>query len=310
MDLLADGLAVAGVRGAVAATVDAGEPWGFQLEPVSDAAFHAVTTGTAWLRVDGRPPVRMMPGDVVLFPTGAGHALASAERGPLTPWAQLAAHPRYQASRAIEIGSPPARTQILCASYQHDPIVQTSVFTLLPDVMHVPAGSLSASLTDTIHLIGAELTSRDLASATVLNRLVDVVLIQLLRGWLRTESPSRDPLPLSWLRGLTDPTVTAVLAAIHAEPENAWTADSLAAHAAVSRATLARKFAAFVGETPAAYLTRWRMDLAARRLRDTDEPVEAIARAVGYQSVFAFSRAFARERSVPPGRYRTQSRTR
>lgn len=309
MDLLADVLDVAGVRGAVAATVEAGEPWGFQLDRVTDAAFHAITAGTAWLRTEGRAPVRLMPGDVVLLPTGSAHALASEQDGPLTPWAQLTAGSGYAAAGSIEVGTRPAQTQILCASYQHDRIVSTPVFALLPDVMHVRAGSLTGSLTDTIRLIGAELSARDLASATVLNRLVDVVLIQLLRGWLRSEHET-SALPVSWLRGLTDPTVTAVLTAMHGEPAQAWTVDLLARHVAVSRATLARKFATVVGESPGAYLTRWRMDLAARRLRDTDDPVDVIARAVGYRSVFAFSRAFARERSAPPSRYRAQSRIR
>jgi AraC-like DNA-binding protein len=58
---------------------------------------------------------------------------------------------------------------------------------------------------------------------------------------------------------------------------------------------------------PGAYLTSWRMDLAARRLRDTDESAGAIARSLGYTSEYAFNRAFARARNMPPGRYRTAS---
>jgi AraC-like DNA-binding protein len=76
----------------------------------------------------------------------------------------------------------------------------------------------------------------------------------------------------------------------------------------VSRATLARRFPAQVGSTPAAYLTRWRMDLAAVRLRDTDDTVGAIACPLGYTCEYAFNRAFARHRRTPPGRYRTQTR--
>ena len=78
----------------------------------------------------------------------------------------------------------------------------------------------------------------------------------------------------------------------------------LAAELHLSRATLARRFAGLVGEPPLTYLTRWRMDLAARRLKDTTEPVEAIAHAVGYMSEYAFNRAFSRHRGQPPGRYR------
>ncbi|MGE5290988.1 MAG: helix-turn-helix transcriptional regulator [Micromonosporaceae bacterium] len=74
----------------------------------------------------------------------------------------------------------------------------------------------------------------------------------------------------------------------------------------ISRATLARRFLAKVGHTPAAYLTNWRMDLAAQRLRDT---VAAIARSLGYTSEYSFNRAFTRARRIPPGRYRAQTRT-
>ena len=88
-----------------------------------------------------------------------------------------------------------------------------------------------------------------------------------------------------------------------------WTVESLAAATGVSRATLARRFLATVGDTPAAHLTRWRMDLAAQRLRNSDDTVAAIARSVGYGSEYAFSRAFTRSRGIPPGRYRTHSRS-
>jgi Helix-turn-helix domain len=77
----------------------------------------------------------------------------------------------------------------------------------------------------------------------------------------------------------------------------------------VSRATLARRFAHLVGETPPEYLTRWRMDLAAQRLRDTDDTVATIADAVGYRSEYSFSRAFARHRGLAPGRYRRHTRS-
>jgi AraC-like DNA-binding protein len=98
------------------------------------------------------------------------------------------------------------------------------------------------------------------------------------------------------------------LAVLHTQPGRDWTVDSLAAATGVSRATLARRFPAQTGLTPAAYLTRWRMDLAAKRLRDTDDTVGVIARSLGYTSEYAFNRAFTRARGTPPGRYRAQGR--
>ena len=128
----------------------------------------------------------------------------------------------------------------------------------------------------------------------MLDRLVDILLVYVLRAWLDTDPATRT---VSWLHALRDPAVAAALGALHAEPARPWTIESLADRVAVSRATLARRFPALVGETPAAYLTRWRMDLASRRLRDTDDPIDVVARAVGYTSEYAFSRAFSRARA-------------
>lgn len=87
--------------------------------------------------------------------------------------------------------------------------------------------------------------------------------------------------------------IARALAALHERPAEPWTIERLAAEVHLSRATLARRFTELVGEPPLAYLTRWRMDLAARRLKDTTDTVETIARAVGYTSEYAFNRASA-----------------
>jgi len=112
----------------------------------------------------------------------------------------------------------------------------------------------------------------------------------------------------SWLTALGDPLIGHVLATLHDRPGERWTLERLAREAHVSRATLARRFAETVGEPPLAYLARWRMHLAARRLKNSDDTIDTIARDVGYTSEFAFSRAFTRHRGEPPGRYRRLSR--
>ena len=304
MDVLAEILEVTGVRGTVAARVDAAEPWGLRLDRVPGAAFHAITSGTAWLRMVGRAPIHLAPGDVVLLATGAEHGLADSPDGELQPFDHLAAEHALEVGGVLRIGSGEVRTRILCASYQHDPATATPLLSLLPGVLHLAAGAGNRGVDDTVRLLAAELSEPALATPTVLNRLVDVLLIQLVRAWLRLSVA----LPPSWLTGLRDPAVAAALQAMHARPAAPWTVESLAREVAVSRATLARRFPATVGVTPAGYLTAWRMDLAARQLRDTDRSLDSIARGVGYTSEYAFSRAFSRVRAVPPGRYRQQSR--
>jgi len=306
MDALTAVLAVAGVRGTVAATLDAAEPWGLALDGVPGAAFHAVTDGLAWLRIPGRPDTRLMPGDVVLLPTGLAHILASAPAAATVPFDHLAAEHALAAGQDLRLGAGPGQTRILCASYHQDPAVTVPLLTLLPDMLHIPARQAGADLDTTLRLLAGEISRPQPGASAVLDRIVDILLVQLLRAWLDTAAaPGR---AASWLSALTDPIAGPALAALHSQPGRDWTIPSLATAIGVSRATLARRFPAQVGCTPAAYLTRWRMDLAAVRLRDTDDTVGAIAKSLGYTSEYAFNRAFARHRQMPPGRYRTRSR--
>ena len=132
-------------------------------------------------------------------------------------------------------------------------------------------------------------------------RLFDALLIAAIRRWLDRQADGEPP---SWLRGLRDPVLARVLAMLHERPAEPWTVELLANEVHISRATLARRFAEVVGEPPLTYLARWRMHLAAQRLKYTTDTIEAIAREVGYTSEYAFNRAFARHRGQPPGRYR------
>jgi AraC-like DNA-binding protein len=302
MDLLADVLAVSGVRGALAANIEAGASWGYAMKQSHGAVFHAVTAGTAWLELAGRPAVQLMPGDVVLLPKGAKHSLSSELGAVIIPSEEEAG---AEAGLPVRIGTGPVTTHILCAHYWHDPAISTRVFAALPEVLHIHGENSGTGLDDTIRLLARELASPQPAAAVVLNNLVNILLIQLLRDWLARRPPE---LERSWLGVLNDPLMTDALTRLHEAPERPWTTAKLAAELAVSRATLARHFAAVAGETPGSYLTRWRMDLAAVRLRDTDETLEVIAHSVGYTSVYAFSRAFQRSRSEAPGRYRTSAR--
>lgn len=306
MDALTAVLEVAGVRGTVAATLDAAEPWGLALDAVPGAAFHAVTDGTASLRMPSRPDLRLMPGDLVLLPTGTAHILASPPDADTVPFDHAAAEQALATGEQLRLGTGTGQTRILCASYHQDPAVTVPLLTLLPEVLHIPSRRAGTALDTTLRLLADEISRPRPGAAAVLNRLVDILLIQVLRAWLDTGSAHAGN--GSWLTALTDPVAGPALAVLHTQPGHDWTITSLAAAIGVSRATLARRFPAEVGATPAAYLTHWRMDLAAQRLRDTDDTVGAIARSLGYTSEYAFNRAFTRTRQIPPGRYRAQSR--
>lgn len=306
VDILASVLSTAAVRGSVAATLRAGGSWGLRLDRIPGAAFHAVTSGATHLVIDGRPTTRLSAGDVVLLPSGVAHDLVSEVGVETRPFEHVRAETDRADGADIVIGDPPATTQIICASYAYDRAVRLSPFAVLPDVVHVPALAAPAGLRSALSLISDELTAPGPGTRTVLDHVVNVVLIQVLRAWIDDAAGDRPP---SWLRGLADPTTRSALVELHADPAYAWTVANLAARVGVSRATLARRFDSEVGLGPGEYISSWRMELAAHRLRTGDDAVGSIARSVGYQSEYAFNRAFARHFATPPGRYRSTARS-
>jgi AraC-like DNA-binding protein len=171
----------------------------------------------------------------------------------------------------------------------------------LPEVVHLPARhGMHRSLKATIDLLGAELEDPRPGSGGIVPALVDALLLYILRAWL-DDQPSQ---PQGWAGAFRDPAISNALAAIHADPARRWTLRALSATAQLGRSTFAERFASLVGVPPLAYLTWWRMTLAERRLRDSDDPLDVIGREIGYTSEFAFAKAFKREFSLPPGRYR------
>jgi AraC-like DNA-binding protein len=234
-----------------------------------------------------------------------GHAaVARTSADRFDPW-------RETASGAVQIGDGPVAANILRADYSHDDVASTQVLGLLPPVLLIRGRNDGGLLEDTVRLLGRELAKPRMATGVVLDRLVDILLVQVLRAWLAAgpaSAPAGSDHPPSWLGALGDELAGAAMARMHEDPARPWTTATLARSAGVSRATLTRRFTAVTGESPGAYLTRWRMDLAARQLRDTDDSLAVVARSVGYTSVYAFSRAFSRLRSEPPGRYRARSR--
>ncbi|MFI9379707.1 cupin domain-containing protein [Kutzneria sp. NPDC052558] len=305
MDLLGDLLAVGGVRGALGARIEAGGNWRLAWHKMRGAAFYAVTSGTAWLCRRDEEPVQLMPGDVVLLPSGTPHALVSSPEQVLVPH-QGCDTSQLTDGSLLRLGDGEVRTHVVGACYEYDPSVTTQVMNALPPVLHIRADNAGTGLDDTVRLLARELASPQAASSYVLNRVVDILLVQALRAWLAGKP---NEVRGTCLSALTDPVVSAALAQLHQEPARPWTTDSLAAELTISRSTLTRRFRAVIGSAPADYLTRWRMDLAATRLRDTDDTLDSIARSVGYTSVYAFSRAFRRARAQAPGQFRATIRT-
>ncbi len=310
MDVLADVLSSTRIGGTLFCRSELSAPWGMLFEPASRAGLHIVARGSCWLRPRGRgQPLHLSEGDVVLLPHGAGHSLTSAPNVQALPFPKLMG--RCQVSHTasgmnLSLEGTGSSTVLLCGVYRFEHEGVHPLLSLLPPVIHLRAnaGTQARPLEAVLRLLVAEFTQPGAGSASVTSRLVDVLVIHIIRGWLEQQPEGST----GWLGAVRDAQVGRALALMHGEPRRDWTVESLAAEVACSRATFARRFRELVGETPLVYLTRLRMDVAARLLRDTAQPLAAIAERVGYASEFAFNRTFHRVRGVPPGRYRDKAR--
>jgi len=318
VDVLSDVLTVARVSGALMATFDACAPWAIELPERAGASFHAVVAGTCWFTVDGQEPRRLTPGDLVLLPSGARHELAAEPDLPLRRFDEDLKASLISPDGELVIDGPGVRTRVLCAGYGYDNDVAHPLLSLLPPVLHVATAQPDAGpqLRAVLDLLAHEARGgADIGAQTTTVKLLDILLVQVVRAWLRTPpgSSATDASPdqagggglqASWLSGLRDPVTARALALLHERPARDWTLQDLAGAVHVSRATLARRFTQHIGEPPHSYLTRWRMELAARQLREGTQPAAQVAKSVGYTSEYAFNRAFTRHRGIPPGRYR------
>jgi AraC-like DNA-binding protein len=194
-------------------------------------------------------------------------------------------------------------TVMLCGGYLWDRSRAHPLLSSLPEVIHLPARmGRHPGLHAVVGLLGDELEQSRPGGDAMRYALLDLLLLHILRAWFEQQSGDGDA--PGWAAALRDPGVAAALRAVHSDPGRQWTVEELAGQAELSRAAFARRFAGLVGRPPLAYLTWWRMTLAARHLRDSDAPLAAVARKVGYTSEFAFAHAFKREYGSAPGAFR------
>ncbi len=196
-----------------------------------------------------------------------------------------------------EWGDPDGTTLLLVGTYHRTGEIGRRLLDNLPRVVVRRSGPRPSP---TLSLLADQIGLDAPGQQVILDRLLDLVLIETLREWFTSNAASAPP----WMRAMDDPVVGASLDLIHADPGHAWTVPTLAAAAGLSRAAFARRFQDLVGEPPITYLTNWRMALAADLLGDPDTSVGAISRQVGYDSPFTFSAAFKRHYGTSPTHYR------
>lgn len=275
------------------------------LEPSADRVviFHLITEGQCFVDIAHEPPLRLEAGDAVLFPYGDEHLMMS-QPGLVPPPDAPMIDALLERPLRTELGGGGAETQLLCGYMACDARLGDLLLSGLPSVVHVNVRDSNAGwLEMAVRYASGEARSARPGGEGVLAKLAEVLFIELLRLHMNAQGPQTQ----GWLAGVGDRIVGAALNAIHTNPSQEWTLESLARHAGSSRTVLAERFQQRVGTTTMQYLTRWRMLLAANLLRARgNRPLIEIAEQVGYETDTAFSRAFRREYGVPPATWRRQ----
>ena len=306
-------------------------------------SYHVMLEGSCWAVVEGEPPVQLSAGDVIVFPHGDTHVLTSTpgmrkkpnmsmyrrpteghlpftiSMGPMAPAKGGAKAPVAGGSGrtgrdtdaaagtgsadgdagATATESAGSQARFVCGFLGCDARPFNPLLSALPRVIRV-SDDANGTLSSYVRFALAESKVPRIGGESVLGRLSELMFLHVVRRYLESLPPEQT----DWLAGLRDEPIGRALAALHRNPARAWTLQSLAREAGVSRSVLAERFTQFVGHPPFEYLTSWRMQLAANQLRSSTESVAEIANRVGYESEAAFSRAFKKAVGAPPSEWR------
>ncbi|MBM9506558.1 AraC family transcriptional regulator [Actinacidiphila acididurans] len=309
MDVLQSHLVRARASGGVFARSVARPPWGLCLPGTIQLAVHTTLQGRMWLWLDGAgEPLELAPGDVALVRGGPDHFVADRPGAPCLPPEQFREAHAGDADRARAAATDSAADRagaaghgtntFLCGAYTLSGDVGRGLLEALPAVLTLSAAA-DDPLHDVIALLSSELATPAPGQQTVLDRLLDILLVFTLRaGFRRSEHAP------AWFRAEADPRLAPALRAMHSDPARAWTVTDLAAASGLSRAAFARIFQHALGQTPMRYLTEWRMTLARDELRAGEATLARIAARTGYASPYAFAAAFRRHHGSAPGQWR------
>ena len=320
MDVLSEVLKAVKLDGALFYNAEFSAPWCFR-QPASHIMapylssdskhviiFHLLIEGRGYTQFDGEGrSIPLNAGDIVIFPHGDPHIMGNGL--PVKPVDSAQA-----LERVLSGGLPVSRhggggeiTKLICGYMACEPQLSRIFLGGLPPILKINIRN-DASGQWLEHAIRYSLGQADAAGPggeAVLARLSEALFIETLRRYIALLPQERT----GWLAGVRDQDVGKALALLHRKPAHPWTVASLANEVGVSRSVLAERFRRYLSETPIAYLTRWRLQLGAQLLTSTSNSVAQIAAEVGYESEPSFNRAFKREFSLPPARFRSRSKS-
>ena len=319
MDAFSEILSSVKLNGAVFFNAEFSAPWGLSVPAAArtvdrfvpgaahSVLYHLVVEGSAVIETADGHALELSSGDVVIFPNGDAHHMSS--KGAKRPFPNYGISDKITARdlSPLHAGGGGETSRFVCGYMTCDPHVSRPILSGLPPVFKVNIRTdrsgqwLESSI---LHLVEEAISGR-VGSEAMLAKLSEALFVDTLRRYV-AGLPEQQR---GWLTGARDPIVGKSLGLMHRRVAHPWTIASLADEVGISRSALVERFTRYLSEPPMAYLTRWRLQLAARSLERTSRGVAEIASDVGYESEAAFNRAFKREFGRPPGRYRSDHKS-
>lgn len=247
------------------------------------------------------PPLVVEAGEMMIGFSGAPHQIGQGANPHIFPVENVFA------GKEVPFRCPKGtrNVSVLCLCgvfYLHDTHLNP-LFASLPSVLHAPVSQAETfqNLSGVASLIAQELDQRSPGSNFMVERLLELLCAGAIRSYM-DKTQHQDA---NWLTGLQDPIVSQVLAMIHAQPGHEWSVDTLARKVDLSPSRFSARFKDTLGESPMSYVSKWRIHVASRHLKNTDNNISEIAAQVGYENLAAFNRAFKRHLNMPPGAWRS-----
>lgn len=297
-DVLRDVLETLRFRGSIFFRSELAAPWGMSFAQLDIPRFHIALAGDCFVGADDDEDaaVKVQEMDVVMLPKGNSHWIADQPGRKLIP--------SERAGEACELGNPlfqrgTITNRLMCGLVHFDQDSTHPILDSLPQILHFPELKPTAPIWVTVTLIDAEMRRARDRGGPIVDRLAEVLFLQLLNHYV-TENREET----GFLAALGDRRVHQALALIHREPNFDWSLSSLGERIGMSRATLVRHFQDAVGVAPMTYITNWRIMKAYNLVKYSNARLEQIAETVGFGSARTLSKAFQRHYGCTPNELR------
>ena len=303
MDALTDILNTLRLSSSLYFRTELTSPWGVEVPNKEKVArFHIVIRGQCWLQVEGEEEgMHMSNGDLVVIPHGASHQLSDTPTTTTRPLSEVLEEATYAGEGPLVYGGGGAGCCLVCGEFAFDDLGSHPLLENLPKRLYVPGDNSYNTqwLDSAVGFIAHEAAKLEPGAHAIINRLSEIILIQVIRATL---DATKEHIP--FLSAFTDSRINQVLTAIHADPAGDWSVERLGRLVNMSRSSFSNRFTELASLTPLQYVIFVRLQKASRLLIETPTPLITVAESIGYQSEAAFSQAFKKQYGMRPGEFR------